>query len=44
MPVRVTIDADPDFETLLPVDVPFWAMITVTNNDTQVISTITPQP
>ncbi|HYC60471.1 MAG TPA: IPT/TIG domain-containing protein [Thermoanaerobaculia bacterium] len=43
-PVRVTIDAELDFQTLLPVDVPIWAMITVTNNETQMISTITPQP
>lgn len=42
--VNVTIDAELDFQTLLPVDVPMWAMITVTNNETQVISTITPQP
>lgn len=43
-PVRVTIDAEPDFQTVLPVETPFWAFITVTNNDTQVITTITPQP
>jgi hypothetical protein len=43
-PVRVTIEADPDFVTLLPIEIPLWAFITVTNNDTQVISTITPQP
>lgn len=42
--VRVTIDTELDFQTLLPVDVPIWAIITVTNNETQVISTITPQP
>ena len=43
--VRVTIEA----ESLLgpsigPIEEPMWAMITVTNNDTQLISTITPQP
>ncbi len=43
-PVRVTIEADPDFVTLLPIEVPLWAFITVTNNDTQAITTITPQP
>jgi hypothetical protein len=43
-PVRVTVEADPDFISLLPIEVPLWAFITVTNNDTQVISTITPQP
>jgi hypothetical protein len=43
-PVRVTVEADPDFVSLLPIEVPLWAFITVTNNDTQVISTITPQP
>ncbi len=35
-PVRVTIES-------VPNDVPMWAMITVTNNETQLISTITPQ-
>lgn len=42
-PVRVTIDAEQD-DT--PVSIPrsIWAFITVTNNETQVISTITPQP
>lgn len=43
-PVRVTVEASPDFIPLLPIEVPLWAFITVTNNDTQVISTITPQP
>ncbi len=43
-PVRVTVEADPDFVSLLPIEIPLWAFITVTNNDTQVISTITPQP
>jgi hypothetical protein len=42
-PVTVTIEA-----VHTPVPMPFstaiWAFITVTNNDTQVISTITPQP
>jgi hypothetical protein len=41
--VRVTITVDPII-TLLPVEVPIWAFITVTNNDTQAITTITPQP
>ena len=36
VPVRVTIES-------VPNDVPMWAMITVTNNETQLISTITPQ-
>jgi len=43
-PVRVTIEADPDFVSLLPIEIPLWAFITVTNNDTQAITTITPQP
>ena len=43
-PVRVTVEAEPDFIPLLPIEIPLWAFITVTNNDTQVISTITPVP
>jgi hypothetical protein len=43
-PVRVTVRADPDFLTLIPLETSLWAFVTVTNNDTQVISTITPQP
>jgi hypothetical protein len=43
-PVRVTVQLDSDIITLLPIEVPLWAFITVTNNDTQAISTITPQP
>jgi hypothetical protein len=43
-PVRVTVEAEVDFIPLLPIEAPLWAFITVTNNDTQVISTITPQP
>jgi hypothetical protein len=43
-PVRVTVETEPDFIPLLPIEIPLWAFITVTNNDTQVISTITPQP
>ena len=43
-PVRVTIQTDPNIVTLLPIEVPLWAFVTVTNNETQVISTITPQP
>ena len=35
-PVRVIIDS-------IPNGIPMWAMITVTNNETQLISTITPQ-
>lgn len=42
-PLRVTIDADPDFVSLLPIEIPLWAFITVTNNSTNVITTITPQ-
>lgn len=41
--VRVTITVDP-IVTLLPVEIPIWAFMTVTNNDTQAITTITPQP
>jgi hypothetical protein len=40
----VTVEAEPDFIPLLPIEIPLWAFITVTNNDTQAISTITPQP
>lgn len=43
-PVRVTVEKDPSIISLLPIEVPLWAFITVTNNDTQVITTITPQP
>jgi hypothetical protein len=43
-PVRVTIEVDPGFVSLLPVEIPVWAFITVTNNETQAIATITPQP
>lgn len=43
-PVRVTIDVEPDIHPILPIDTPIWAFLTVTNNDTQMISTITPQP
>jgi hypothetical protein len=42
--VRVTVDYEVDFETIVPLELPMWGMITVTNNDTQAISTITPQP
>jgi hypothetical protein len=42
--VRVTIDVESLIISLLPIETPIWAFITVTNNDTQVISTITPQP
>lgn len=45
-PVRVTVEADPGFIiiSLLPFETKLWAFITVTNNDTQAITTITPQP
>lgn len=43
-PVRVTVETEPDFIPHLPIEIPLWAFITVTNNDTQAISTITPQP
>jgi hypothetical protein len=43
-PVRVKIEADPNIVTLLPIETRLWAFITVTNNETQAISTITPQP
>lgn len=43
-PVDVRIVADPDFFSLLPVEIPLWAFISVTNNSTNTISTVTPQP
>jgi hypothetical protein len=43
-PVNVTIDYEVDFDTIVALEIQMWAMITVTNNETQVISTITPQP
>lgn len=42
-PTRVIIDVERDFTPGVPIPVAIWAMITVTNNDTQVITTITPQ-
>jgi len=42
--VKVRIVADPDFVSLLPIEIQLWAFITVTNNTTNAISTITPQP
>lgn len=42
--MEVRIVADPDFVSLLPIEIPLWAFITVTNNTTNAISTITPQP
>jgi len=42
--VRVTVEVDPSIVTLLPIEVPMWAFMTVTNNETQAITTITPQP
>lgn len=42
---RVTIEAEQNLILpIAPIEVPMWAMITVTNNETQAISTITPQP
>jgi hypothetical protein len=43
-PVRVTIDIESLIITLVPIETPVWAFVTVTNNETQAISTITPQP
>jgi len=44
-PVRVIVEVDPGFVIpVLPLENKLWAFITVTNNDTQAISTITPQP
>ena len=43
--LRVTIEAESLLGPMIgPIEEPMWAMITVTNNDTQLISTITPQP
>ena len=42
--VRVTVDFEVDFESVVAPEVQMWGMITVTNNDTQTITTITPQP
>jgi hypothetical protein len=41
-PVTVTIEAEVHFSPVILS--PIWAFITVTNNETQVISTISPQP
>ncbi len=41
-PVTVTIEPTPSPLTVVPP--PFWAFISVTNNDTQMVTTITPQP
>jgi len=46
-PVRVTVKPNPGLiitSQLLPFETPIWAFITVTNNETQAIATITPQP
>ncbi|MDQ3281884.1 MAG: IPT/TIG domain-containing protein [Acidobacteriota bacterium] len=44
-PFRVTIEPPPPTGGVSPpIEYPVWAFITVTNNETQVISTITPQP
>jgi hypothetical protein len=44
-PVRITIEAVPILSpTIAHLETPIWAMVTVTNNETQTISTITPQP
>jgi hypothetical protein len=42
--VTVRIVANPDFVSLLPIEIPLWAFITITNNTTNAISIITPQP
>jgi hypothetical protein len=42
IPVRVTIEHAPSVLPVVPP--PFWAFISVTNNETQMITTITPQP
>jgi hypothetical protein len=41
-PVDVTIEPTPNMLPVVPP--PFWAFITVTNNETQLITTITPRP
>lgn len=41
---RVTIDVMPNILTIPPIDTPIWAFITITNNETQAITTITPAP
>jgi hypothetical protein len=41
---KVTIDAEGIDSPILPIPLPIWAFISVTNNDTQMITTITPQP
>jgi len=41
---RVTIEAEGVDTPVLPIPLPIWAFISVTNNDTQMITTITPQP
>jgi hypothetical protein len=45
-PVRVTVEADDPILiiSLLPFERKLWGFITVTNNDTQAITTITPHP
>lgn len=46
-PVRVTVEPALNIiisSQLLPFETPIWAFITVTNNETQAIATITPQP
>jgi hypothetical protein len=42
--LTVRIVADPDFVSLLPIEIPLWAFISVTNNTTNAISVISPQP
>ena len=42
--VRVVVDFEVDFDSIVAPEVEMWGMITVTNNDTQAITTITPQP
>jgi hypothetical protein len=40
--ISVTIEPTPNLLPVVPA--PFWAFITVTNNDSQAITTITPRP
>jgi IPT/TIG domain. len=42
--VSITVDFEVDFDSIVAPEVEMWGMITVTNNDTQAITTITPQP
>jgi hypothetical protein len=43
--LSITVVADrPPFGSPMPPEVPVWAFVTLTNNETQMITTITPQP